>query len=86
MALDTDLLQQTFASVQRIEAHCQDCNRRTCGLEKAVYGNGEPGLKTRVDRMEQAGVGRQSRFTNTIAVLAIVISALGLVAGVFWKH
>ena len=44
--------------------------------EKAIHGNGQPGLKTRVDRLEQAQLSRRQGWAIILGLLANLLTAV----------
>lgn len=52
-----------------------ELNRRLARIEYGIFGNGEPGIKTRLDRLEQDAARRKWHIravvTGVIAALAV---------------
>jgi hypothetical protein len=46
-------------------------------IKHAIFGNGSEGLKVKVDRLEQAGIGHSKIVVLVCTVLAAIISAAG---------
>ena len=44
--------------------------------EKAIHGNGQPGLKTRVDRLEQAQLSRRQGWAIILGLAANLLTAV----------
>jgi hypothetical protein len=61
-----------IATLARIEAKCES-------IDYALHGNGEPGIKTRLDRLERAAEGR-TWFRRTIWVALIAALTTNSVA------
>ena len=66
-------------------ATCKECMKVIVEHHHTLYGDGEAGLKIRVDRIEQAGVER--RRVNAVAasivagVVSTVVSAMAAIFG-----
>ena len=65
------------------EGREEGCRGRVVDLSAAVFGNGKPGLMTRMDRIEQL---RQQGGTAIKVVWGVVLMLAGAVATAIAKH
>ncbi len=82
----SDLLSEISGTVQRVEArqeiHAESFTKRLDRIDRSLDGNGQPGLKTRLDRVEQHEKGRARLLWLT---LTTAIAGLGSWILSHWK-
>ncbi len=80
-------LHETFSEIKalmvagfaEIKTGCQHCGKRMGSLEETIYGNGNEGLKIRVDRLEQDQQKQQVAAGQRRAVLIAIAGGVSAV-------
>jgi hypothetical protein len=79
---NTVLLTEIRNLTNLIQTHIIKDEKFQSTIEELLNGNGKPGLKTRVDRIEQIELSR--KWSWKVAWTAIVGTAVGLIAKVIF--